>query len=459
MGGELNIVKTSVENKINLIARPGDVDSYRHVVGVSVEHAIALVVLSQAEYYLYQDYYELGERWDLAFRHTSRQVVLGLVLESDVVFRWAFGVWGKWESPHGPSGVDTLLKYNKLQQPYGGDPRGAYLKGNILFNWTKIGNMHVLGKFDAGVMPKRSPQKYLKTYMEDIHDSAKQCFTVFKEINDVLEQWLKFAEELNTAFSEQKSSVVEKVVANELRQVAEDQCQGGHLVSGRASRSPNESSKDLAIVASGQTARIQYKQIPTDAVKVAQEIADKVRKGHSSVNNTKSGKDNPVVIEKPREPDQNGARPLSVLYTDKVRYLRIPMEIGHSKTIAYTRPSKQQLEQEIALTNFKAELAEATEEKWLRGAHRQAAPEAQRITGTSNGSKSHTMETELYYQDAVKFRPTILGAHIPLKRNRFGLRTPKAANALNSIRYPQSEGRLNRSQLRHVEFSRADRRT
>jgi tyrosyl-tRNA synthetase len=65
-------------------------------------------------------------------------------------------------------------------------------------------------------------QKYLKTHMASIKDSASQCYNTSREIDNEFNKWLLFVQELNTACTEQKSSAVEKAVANELKKATEE---------------------------------------------------------------------------------------------------------------------------------------------------------------------------------------------------------------------------------------------
>ncbi|KAL6884775.1 hypothetical protein GGI43DRAFT_419277 [Trichoderma evansii] len=65
-------------------------------------------------------------------------------------------------------------------------------------------------------------QKYLKSYMTIIQENALDCFKTSQSIDNDFEKWLEFVRELHTACLEQKSSVAEKAVGNELRKATEE---------------------------------------------------------------------------------------------------------------------------------------------------------------------------------------------------------------------------------------------
>ncbi|KAG9503540.1 hypothetical protein J7337_003491 [Fusarium musae] len=67
-------------------------------------------------------------------------------------------------------------------------------------------------------------QKCLRAYMSDIKESAEECYITSKEIDDDFTAWLRFAQELNTAWAEQRSTVADKSVASELKKATEECC-------------------------------------------------------------------------------------------------------------------------------------------------------------------------------------------------------------------------------------------
>ncbi|RBQ78079.1 hypothetical protein FVER14953_03472 [Fusarium verticillioides] len=67
-------------------------------------------------------------------------------------------------------------------------------------------------------------QKCLRAYMSDIKESAEECYITSKEIDDDFTAWLRFAQELNTAWAKQRSTVADKSVASELKKATEECC-------------------------------------------------------------------------------------------------------------------------------------------------------------------------------------------------------------------------------------------
>ncbi|KAF5984889.1 hypothetical protein FCOIX_2367 [Fusarium coicis] len=65
-------------------------------------------------------------------------------------------------------------------------------------------------------------QKYLKAHMSDIKESADECYRTSNEIDDDFGAWLRFAQELNAAWAEQRSTVADRSVASELKKATEE---------------------------------------------------------------------------------------------------------------------------------------------------------------------------------------------------------------------------------------------
>ncbi|KAF5632495.1 uncharacterized protein FTJAE_7474 [Fusarium tjaetaba] len=63
-----------------------------------------------------------------------------------------------------------------------------------------------------------------QAYMSDIKEYVDECYSTSKEIDDDFAVWLRFAQELNTAWAEQNSTVADRSVASNLKKATEECC-------------------------------------------------------------------------------------------------------------------------------------------------------------------------------------------------------------------------------------------
>ncbi|KAF5671095.1 hypothetical protein FCIRC_8785 [Fusarium circinatum] len=95
-------------------------------------------------------------------------------------------------------------------------------RGLLKIRQISVRAQNTVGEIVECLAEPRMAQKYLKEYMIDIKESADQCYSTSKQIDDEFAIWLLFVQELNTACAEQKPTVFDRSAANELKKATQE---------------------------------------------------------------------------------------------------------------------------------------------------------------------------------------------------------------------------------------------